>query len=200
MEPTTKQRIVDAGTTLFIKRGYSATSMEDITQAAATSKGNLYHHFANKKELFLAVLERDGLQLTEQLAALAGTFPSAIEELYAMAELIAKEGGGNSPLNRAAEELTNTEVIDQAFQDRLLTFFDAQRQLLENLLERAINEGALRPGPVGEYADILQATLIGLEALQDKRTVPLAAICRRSIDLFLHGASTTHQPYSPKKE
>jgi AcrR family transcriptional regulator len=48
---------VAAGRRLFAERGFRATSTEDIVRAAGLSRGALYHHFADKTELFGAVLE-----------------------------------------------------------------------------------------------------------------------------------------------
>lgn len=43
---------------LFAERGYRATSVRDITRAAGVTEAVLYHYFANKVELWTAVLSR----------------------------------------------------------------------------------------------------------------------------------------------
>lgn len=43
---------------LFADRGYAATRIEDIVEAAGVTKPILYRHFASKKELHLLLLER----------------------------------------------------------------------------------------------------------------------------------------------
>ncbi len=47
----------------FITRGYDATSMEHLSQAAGITKSSFYHHFSGKEALLRAALERalDGL-------------------------------------------------------------------------------------------------------------------------------------------
>jgi AcrR family transcriptional regulator len=54
----TRDRLIEAGRDLFGARGYEATSIEAILEAAGVARGALYHHFATKEALFDAVLER----------------------------------------------------------------------------------------------------------------------------------------------
>ena len=49
--------VLDAAARLFAGRGYSATSMRDIAEAAGMLPGSLYYHFAAKEELLAAVYE-----------------------------------------------------------------------------------------------------------------------------------------------
>ncbi len=44
--------IREAAATLFLKRGYQGTSMDDIAAAAQVSKQTIYTHFASKEDLF----------------------------------------------------------------------------------------------------------------------------------------------------
>jgi len=49
--------VLDAAARLFAQRGYAATSMRDIAQAASMLPGSLYYHFAAKEDLLAAVYE-----------------------------------------------------------------------------------------------------------------------------------------------
>jgi AcrR family transcriptional regulator len=42
---------------LFAARGFDATSIDDIAEAAGVAKGAVYHHFASKEAVFLRVLD-----------------------------------------------------------------------------------------------------------------------------------------------
>jgi len=42
---------------LFTARGFEATSIDDIAEAAGVAKGAVYHHFASKEAVFQRVLE-----------------------------------------------------------------------------------------------------------------------------------------------
>ncbi len=48
---TTKSRIVKAAWTLFYKKGYDQTTVEEIISLSKTSKGTFYHYFKGKEAL-----------------------------------------------------------------------------------------------------------------------------------------------------
>jgi TetR/AcrR family transcriptional repressor of nem operon len=56
-----KENIVQESLQLFSLKGFLGTSMNDILEAANTSKGGFYNHFKSKEELFYAVLEKAGM-------------------------------------------------------------------------------------------------------------------------------------------
>jgi len=65
--------VLEAAARLFAQRGYAATSMRDIAQAAAMLPGSLYYHFAAKEDLLVAVYEAGVRDIVAAVrAALAG--------------------------------------------------------------------------------------------------------------------------------
>ncbi|GEB48919.1 MULTISPECIES: TetR/AcrR family transcriptional regulator [Streptomyces] len=52
----TRNAIVEAARDLFSSGGYAKTSLDDIADHARVTKGAIYHHFANKRAVFEAVL------------------------------------------------------------------------------------------------------------------------------------------------
>jgi len=73
----TRARLLKIARTLFTKRGYAGTSLEEITRRAKLTKGALYHHFESKQAIFTAVY----LQVEEELAeqVLSATEGVAVE-------------------------------------------------------------------------------------------------------------------------
>ncbi|MEF9946303.1 MAG: TetR/AcrR family transcriptional regulator [Lachnospiraceae bacterium] len=65
---STKSKIVKSAWTLFYKKGYDATTVDDIINASKTSKGTFYHYFKGKDAL---------------LSSLSYLFDEKYEELYA---------------------------------------------------------------------------------------------------------------------
>lgn len=51
----TRDALVDAARELFAEHGYTAVSTEQVVRAARVTRGALYHHFADKRELMEAV-------------------------------------------------------------------------------------------------------------------------------------------------
>jgi AcrR family transcriptional regulator len=68
----TRTQLIQAGRELFAERGYAGVGTEEIVARAGVTRGALYHHFEDKKDLFRAVheeLERDlATSIGEQLA------------------------------------------------------------------------------------------------------------------------------------
>lgn len=52
----TRAALLEAATALFFERGFGGTTLEDVAAAAQVTRGAVYHHFANKRDLFEAVL------------------------------------------------------------------------------------------------------------------------------------------------
>jgi AcrR family transcriptional regulator len=65
----TRAALLDAARELFAKRGYAAVGTEEIVRRARVTRGALYHHFADKKDLFRGVHEQMEAGLTEAIAA-----------------------------------------------------------------------------------------------------------------------------------
>lgn len=60
----TKRKIFEISMDLFAKKGYDATSIEEITSVVGIAKGTLYYHFTSKEEI-LDFLIVEGLKLLE---------------------------------------------------------------------------------------------------------------------------------------
>lgn len=54
---TTRTRIKDTATDLFIRRGYRGVSFGDISSALGITRANIHYHFGNKQKLLEEVLE-----------------------------------------------------------------------------------------------------------------------------------------------
>ncbi|MFV0533116.1 MAG: TetR/AcrR family transcriptional regulator [Cumulibacter sp.] len=54
--PTVRQAVLDAGARLYSERGFRATSIRDLADAAGISSSTMYHHFANKQQILYAIL------------------------------------------------------------------------------------------------------------------------------------------------
>ena len=81
-----RAQILDTALKLFAHRGYGATSVRDIAEAAGLSKGNVYHHFPDKESIFRALLDRyfDAMSTPDfpfNRALATGTFPDNLEEM-----------------------------------------------------------------------------------------------------------------------
>lgn len=53
----TRQKVLEAAHTLFLRQGYHGTSMRQIATASGLALAGIYNHFADKDALFSAVLD-----------------------------------------------------------------------------------------------------------------------------------------------
>ena len=65
----TRAELVGVATRLFAERGYAGVGTEEIVRQAGVTRGALYHHFADKRELFRAVHEGVERDLVQRIAA-----------------------------------------------------------------------------------------------------------------------------------
>ena len=53
----TRERLLAQARRLFRERGYAATSLEQVAEAAGVTKGAIYGHFASKEDLLISAIE-----------------------------------------------------------------------------------------------------------------------------------------------
>jgi|SRR5687767_5804714 len=69
---------------LFAQKGYSAANTNELVGRARVTKGALYHHFANKRDLYAAVVEDLEQELVARIEAAAAGERDPWERLAAM--------------------------------------------------------------------------------------------------------------------
>jgi AcrR family transcriptional regulator len=83
----TREALIAAARPLFAARGFAEVALEAIVRAAGVTRGALYHHFADKTELFAAVFEQvEGevaTRMGEAIAASNQTDPIEVMRLGA---------------------------------------------------------------------------------------------------------------------
>jgi AcrR family transcriptional regulator len=154
----TRARLIGAARALFAKRGYADVGTEEIVRRAKVTRGALYHHFADKKDLFRAVHEQIEEELTSTVAAqlaeageqdpleilLDGTrtfLDHCVDPEVARISLMEAPGVLGWPEWRRIEERYGIGLVSAA-------------------LQGAMDAGALRRQPVPPLAHVLLAGLV----------------------------------------
>ncbi|MFF0494417.1 TetR/AcrR family transcriptional regulator [Nocardia sp. NPDC003482] len=75
----TREALLEEATRLFAEKGYAGTSLEEVASASLLTRGAVYHHFASKKALFEAVLDRLGAEVVARVGAIAGRYTDPVE-------------------------------------------------------------------------------------------------------------------------
>lgn len=79
-----KHQIINAAYSLFIAKGYNASSIQDILDEASVSKGTFYKYFTSKAECLIAIMESIGSEIRQKrMAAAAG---KSVEDPEVLAE------------------------------------------------------------------------------------------------------------------
>lgn len=66
----TREKILHETNELILKKGFGATSLNDVLDASGAKKGTLYYHFASKEELGFVVLNRSIKNFLSELDAI----------------------------------------------------------------------------------------------------------------------------------
>jgi AcrR family transcriptional regulator len=74
-------QILDAATTVFAKQGYAGTGTADIAREAGIGEPTLYRYFANKRDLFVAAVERSSADVRAQWESVARAAPDPLTAL-----------------------------------------------------------------------------------------------------------------------
>jgi AcrR family transcriptional regulator len=114
----TRERIVAAAATEIFKRGVAGTTLEHIKQAAGVSSSQLYHYFADKDALVLAVVDHQAqavLDNQQPLLAHLDSLPALRawrDHLVAIQRRMSCAGG--CPLGTLGGELAETDPAARA--------------------------------------------------------------------------------------
>jgi AcrR family transcriptional regulator len=65
----TRAALLEAATALFFEHGFGGTALEDVAASAQVTRGAVYHHFTNKRDLFEAVLDALETQAKQHVRA-----------------------------------------------------------------------------------------------------------------------------------
>lgn len=183
----TRKRIAEAARTLFIQKGYKATSIEDIVSATGSSKGNIYYHFKNKEGLFLYLMEEWDREWEQNWESNAHTYPTSVGKLYGLAEQLAADEL-NHPMTKVADEFfrqqEKTSDAEAKIAEMIARHLDFNRKLLQEGMER----GEFAEGDAKQTAYVLEALLFGVS--QMSRSIEreqLMQVFRDAVHIFLHG-------------
>src|SRR5262245_43714566 len=76
-----RQQLLDVAREVFAARGFHATVMDDVAEAAGVTKPVLYQHFPSKRSLYIELLTDTGDQLLQALNSATHSVESGRERV-----------------------------------------------------------------------------------------------------------------------
>ena len=190
----TRNTLLDAAERVFLAKGVAGTSLNDIAQAAGTSRGAIYWHFKDTADLFNAMMERVVMPL--QIAMESAEPQDAADPLPRLRQALrqAMHQTATDPQTRRVFEVAThkVEYVDSlcAVRERHVRMRDAAVARFRQVLQQA---GTLRgvrlPVPATVAAQGLHALVDGLiqDWLLDPSAFQLEVAGPKAVDTYLRG-------------
>lgn len=154
----TREHILGTAQTLFLRDGFTATSTEQVAEAAGYSKGAVYSNFATKNDLCLAVLDRVRLEQASRLVAEVGDAPALDDRIAGFARW-AEKNIGDSAWTALEVEFATCGRRDDAVREQFAQRRRAITDLIASLLQAQAEDLG---GTLTMPADTAAVTLLGL--------------------------------------
>lgn len=143
MTHTTKQRLLDAGWAMLLEHGYHDLGIQALLEATDTPKGSFYHHFKNKEDFALQVIDQYMEQVHLGLDACLGDNSRApLDRVRGFFELTQqnyrKEGYMGCLLGGLGQELSG---VSEVFRRRIDQCFSEIAERIAACLEVARKRG-----------------------------------------------------------
>lgn len=179
---------------LFVERGFASTRLEDVARRAGVSKGTLYLYYANKEDLFKAVVRQTILPMIDDAETSVAEFDGHSAELLRHVILSwwvrigSTKASGISKLILA--EADNFPELARFYQEEVMT---RRMRMISNMLERGIRRGEFRAIDVPQTAQVLIAPLLMLSTWKhtiapcERCDLQPEAFLEAFLDITLHG-------------
>lgn len=191
-----KKAILDAARDVFFKKGFQATTMEQIAEVAELSKGSLYLYFPTKEELYVTILI-EGLEL------LCKRFEKAVKKVEDWETQIRNIGRAYYAFYREEKNyfpilflLQHGEIAPKVSDSVSQTCLEKGLSCLDILckaIETGMAKGEIHSQNPMELAIILWGSLNGIILLHEeeehKKIIPtsLDRMIQTSFNLFIDG-------------
>lgn len=180
-----KLAILDVAQVLFTEQGYEGLSIRDLAQHCGLAKATIYHHFRDKEDLFLSVLERDLLCLRSKVVEAAATETEPLAKLRAASRaydrLLRQRRTGIMWSIHENSQLK--ETVQRFLQERIHLVLEPW----EAILAAGVDAGLLRPLNA-RLCTLTLLSLVGTLAFYETHVAPLEGDgVEQALDLLING-------------
>ncbi|WP_296078492.1 TetR/AcrR family transcriptional regulator [uncultured Agrobacterium sp.] len=176
---------IDRAIGVFAERGFHATSVGDLTGAMELTQGSLYKAFKDKKDIYIAAIERYKLVQTKRFEASVQAGENGREKLRAAMEFYAGNSAGSSGEQGC---LIVGAVADLASLDEdVARVVRSAIKVRENILARLVQAGQA-DGSITNTADCDVLAKTALCLLYGMRVVGKTAPTRKEMSSVVDAA------------
>ena len=118
-----QEAILVAAAEAFMRSGYNGTSIDDIADLLASTKGRIYHYFRSKADIYLAIVSTIISDMLEEISAIAESEGTPTDRLFRMAHRHVRLLQARPAFSRVALMHTEGYVVSGLRQE------DAQNQI-----------------------------------------------------------------------
>ncbi|MFL5273242.1 MAG: TetR family transcriptional regulator [Anaeromyxobacteraceae bacterium] len=181
-----RAQLIDVGRTVFARRGYDATSVEEIADQAKVSKPIIYEHFGGKEGLYAVVVDREMRTLLDSItgALSSSGHPRDLLEsaAFALLDYVESSSDGFRILVRDSPVAQSTGTFSSLIGD-------AASQV-EHIMANQLTERGFEP----KFAPMYAQMLVGMVALTgqwwlDARKPKKAEVAAHLVNLAWNGLS-----------
>jgi AcrR family transcriptional regulator len=192
----TRQRLLTAAAEIFAERGMHGATVEDICEAAGFTRGAFYSNFADKEELFSALLRQKEEELLTQITRVVGDDVQATDAGDIIDQLVEKVLA-IQPMDRESHlvhaEFSLYAIRNPAIARDLTREGDRFRDELAGLVEGALARAGRRliVAPQDAVAIMIATFEAGMEQtlLRESTDRPDSGLARRTLPLVIRALS-----------
>jgi AcrR family transcriptional regulator len=176
----TRERILIAARVCFAESGYAAASTHMVAARVGLTTGALYHHFASKRDLYLAVVDEVEEIMLTRFQAVAAPHAGFADKFGALLDEIVRLTGEEPTLTGFLQSVTADLGRHAELDGSLAPALEKRGQLLAELVDTGIARGELAEADRDVVLDTVTSMLIGLLALNVNDQIP--GLLDRAVD------------------
>ena len=166
-----KNQILNAALKVFVVKGYSKTTMDDIVSASKLSKGALYHYYKSKKDLFLSLIDH--------------------WEVYTFKNFYKKKSENKKYAYIAEVEFWSLSNQDKEIKERSQLLYDKLLNLFERVVKKGIENKEFKDLDIRKTAMMILAIFQGVNwfVIFNEKLISPKEYIESSIEMIINSIS-----------
>ena len=189
----TGERILIAARVCFAESGYAGASTHMVAARVGLTTGALYHHFASKRDLYLAVFAEVEQLMIERFEKVAAPQARFVDKLDAILDEILRLSRDEPTVTGFLQSMTADVGRHPELFEAIVPAFDQRDQLFAGLVEAGIASGELVEADREVVLDTVTTILVGLFAMNLGQLPSVQTPCGRRLQAPVAGRAPEDQ-------